>query len=238
MTDGARDGDSGTGTPEAAGSSWSAPPGAGTPAAAVAGERTRLLEHALRLSWASIGLGLIFGCVSVATGIADRSLGVLAAGLSVLADVTGSAVLVWRFRTERSDPERAEHVEARAALTVAGALAVIALVLAFESIQALAAGSRPGSSALTVITAAASLVALAPLAYRKRLTAARLSSHALRGDSTLSAIGAGTAGLALIGLLLFDALGWWWCDRAVALVIASVAVFEARTLLRAEHAGD
>ena len=85
---------------------------------------------------------------------------------------------------------------------------------------------------------AVSAVVLMPLAYFKRQTATRLASHALRGDSTLSAIGATTAILALVGLVLFDAFGWWWADRGVALVIAVVAVIEARTLLTAEHAGD
>ena len=221
MTDGARGGAPRPSTGEAPGHS-----------------RGALLQRALRLSWASIGFGLIAGSVSVGSGIADHSLGVLAAGLSVLADVTGSVVLVWRFRTERSDPARAEHVERLAANAVAGALAVIAVTLAFESINALVAGSHPGSSALTMTVAAVSIVVLSPLAYRKRQTAARLGSHALRGDSTLSAIGATTAVLALVGLLLYDAFGWWWADRGVALVIAAVAVIEARTLLTAEHAGD
>ena len=201
-------------------------------------DRPALLERALRLSWISICFGLVAGAVSVGSGIAEHSLGVLAAGLSVLADVTGSVVLVWRFRTERSDPERAEHVEELAALAVATALGIIAMALAFESIHALIAGSHPGSSALTVISAAVSIVVLMPLAYLKRETATRLGSHALKGDSTLSAIGASTAVLALLGLVLYDAFGWWWADRVVALVIAAVAVLEARTLLTAEHAGD
>ena len=210
-------------------------PGVGVP---LDPHRAALLRHALRLSWASIGFGLVAGSVSVASGIAEHSLGVLAAGLSVLADVIGSGVLVWRFATERSDPARAQHVEELAARAVAAALGLIAVALAFESISALAAGSHPGSSAVTVITAAVSIVVLMPLAHRKRDTATRLGSHALRGDSTLSAIGAMTAVLALIGLLLFDAFGWWWADRVVALVIAAAAVIEARTLLQAEYAGD
>jgi divalent metal cation (Fe/Co/Zn/Cd) transporter len=200
--------------------------------------RSHLLERALRLSWVSIGFGLVSGGVSVGSGIAEHSLGVLAAGLSVLADVTGSVVLVWRFRTERSDPARAQHVEDLAARAVATALGIIAVALLFESIHALLAGSHPGSSVLTVGIAAVSIVVLAPLAYLKRHTAGRLSSHALKGDSTLSAIGASTALLALLGLLLYHAFGWWWSDRVVALVIAVVAVVEARTLLTAEHAGD
>jgi divalent metal cation (Fe/Co/Zn/Cd) transporter len=200
--------------------------------------RPALLERALRLSWISICFGLVAGAVSVGSGIAGHSLGVLAAGLSVLADVTGSVVLVWRFRTERSDPERAAHVEDLAALAVATALGIIAIVLAFEAINALIAGSHPGSSAITVISAGVSIVVLMPLAYLKRDTATRLASHALKGDSTLSAIGASTAVLALLGLALNDLFGWWWSDRAVALVIAAVAVLEARTLLTAEHAAD
>ncbi len=202
------------------------------------GSRPALLERALRLSWASICFGLVSGAVSVGSGIADHSLGVLAAGLSVLADVTGSMVLVWRFRIERSDPARAEHVEARAALAVAAALVVIGIALAFESIHALATGSHPGSSGLTVISATVAFAVLTPLAYHKRQTAIQLGSHALKGDSTLSAIGASTAALALLGLLLNAAFGWWWADRVVALVIAFVAGIEARTLLTAEQAGD
>ena len=200
--------------------------------------RSRLLERALRLSWISIVFGLIAGAVSVASGIADHSLGVLAAGLSVLADVTGSCVLVWRFRTERSAPHRAERVEELAAYAVAAALGIIAATLLFESINALIAGTHPGSSPLTVVTAAVSIAVLVPLALLKRRTAVRLGSHALKGDSTLSAIGAGTALLALIGLVLYHAFGWWWADRVVALVIAGVAVLEAYTLLTAEHAED
>lgn len=229
MSDGARGGGSRPSNAE---------PGSQQPPQQPEHTRPALLARALRLSWTSIGFGLIAGSVSVGSGIAEHSLGVLAAGLSVLADVTGSVVLVWRFRTERSDPARAERVEDLAANAVATALGVIAVALAFESINALIAGSHPGSSALTVATSAVSIVVLAPLAYLKRQTAMRLASHALKGDSTLSAIGAGTALLALVGLVLYDALGWWWSDRVVALVIAAVAVVEARALLTAEHAGD
>jgi divalent metal cation (Fe/Co/Zn/Cd) transporter len=200
--------------------------------------REQLLQRALRLSWASIAFGLVSGVVSVASGIAEHSLGVLAAGLSVLADVMGSIVLVWRFRTEKTAPHRAERVEELAAYAVAASLGIIAVTLAFESINALIAGSHPGSSTLTIVTSAVSIVVLAPLAYLKRQTAIQLGSHALKGDSTLSAIGASTALLALIGLVVYHAFGWWWADRVVALVIAGVAVLEAYTLLTAEHAAD
>ena len=203
-----------------------------------AGQRHSHLKRALELSWFSVCFGLISGSVSVGSGIADHSLGVLAAGLSVLADVTGSMVLIWRFRAERTDSHRASEAEQRAALCVALTLGVIAVALAFESVRALIAGTHPGSGVLTVISAVASIVVLMPLALAKRRVALELGSHALQGDSTLSAIGASTAILALVGLLLDHLFGWWWADRVVALAIAAVAVLEARTLLTAEQAED
>ena len=86
----------------------------------------------------------------------------------MLADVTGSAVLVWRFRAERQRPVQSPAAEARAATVVAIALGVISAVLLVQSAAELASGSRPGTSAVTLAAAGVSLVVLAPLAYAKR----------------------------------------------------------------------
>jgi hypothetical protein len=59
--------------------------------------RLRLVTAALRLVCASVAFGVLSGAVSVTTGLREHSLGVFAVGLGVLADVTGSAVLIWRF---------------------------------------------------------------------------------------------------------------------------------------------
>lgn len=201
-------------------------------------QRAQHLDRALQLSWLSVGFGLVSGAVAIGAGVAAHSLGVLASGLSVLADVTGSIVLIWRFRIERTDPHRGERVELLAARAVAAALCIIGVVLASDSIHALIAATHPSSSLLAILTAAVSIVVLYPLAYAKRRTALALESHALVGDSTLSAIGATTALLALVGLLLFKAFGWWWADRAVALAIAVLAAWQARQVIRAGGAAD
>jgi divalent metal cation (Fe/Co/Zn/Cd) transporter len=195
-------------------------------------DRGRLLVTALRLSVASVAAGVVVGGLTITVGLRDHSLGVLGTGLGVIADVAGSAVLIWRFRVERDQPHHADRVEARAAVLVATALGLIGLVLAVESIRALIAASHPGSSSLSLIAAGLAIVVLSPLAYLKRRTATRLASHALRGDSTLSAIGAATGLLALVGLLAFRAFGWWWADRVVALVVAGLAATESYTVTR------
>jgi divalent metal cation (Fe/Co/Zn/Cd) transporter len=189
--------------------------------------RDRLLAVALRLSFFSVAWGAASGGVAVTVGLLDGSLGVLGLGLNVLADVIGSAVLIWRFRAELHHAAGAERVEARAAVVVASALGTVSVVLAFTAIRALVIGSQPDSSTLGMVTAGLAVVVLAPLAHRKRRVAAELGSRALRGDGALSGLGAAVALLALAGLLLDRSFGWWWADRVAALVVATIAGAEA-----------
>lgn len=189
--------------------------------------RLRLVTKALRLVSISVAFGVLSGAVSVITGLQGHSLGVFAIGLAVLADVTGSAVLIWRFRAERRQPAQSGGQEARAAIVVAIALALVSAVLVVESVAALAAGSHPGASAFTLIAAGLSFAVLTPLAYAKRRLGSQLASRALQGDAALSGIGAATSLLALAALALYDALGWWWADRIAALIVAAIAAAEA-----------
>jgi divalent metal cation (Fe/Co/Zn/Cd) transporter len=188
----------------------------------------RQLTAALRLVWVSVLFGLLSGVVSVTTGLTNHSLGVLAVGLGVLADVTGSATLIWRFRAEQRHPGQSQAAETRAAMVVAAALAVVSAAITVQAVIALATRSHPGTSRVTLIAAAVSLVVLTPLAYAKRRLGMQMDSRALQGDATLSGIGAATSLLALTALMLNDTLGWWWADRIAALAVAAIAAAEAR----------
>ena len=169
--------------------------------------RSRMVRSALRLVSVSVAFGVLSGTVSVITGLHDHSLGVFAVGLDVLADVTGSAVLIWRFRAELRRPGRDGRPERRAASVVAIALAVVAVALVVQSAAALASGSRPGTSGVTLAAAGVSLAVLTPLAYAKRRLGRRMDSRALQGDGALSGIGAASSLLALTALVLYDTLG-------------------------------
>jgi divalent metal cation (Fe/Co/Zn/Cd) transporter len=197
-----------------------------------AARRTRLIIVALRLTWISVIWGTVSGGVSVTVGLLDGSLGVLGLGLNVLADVTGSAVLVWRFRAELRQTRPAHHAEDRAAVIVAVALGTVSLILSISAIHALAVGSHPGHSTLGVVMAGLAVLVLTPLAVAKRRVASELGSRALRGDGALTGIGAAIGLLALTGLWLDDAFGWWWADRVAAIIVAAIAAIEAVRAVR------
>jgi divalent metal cation (Fe/Co/Zn/Cd) transporter len=197
--------------------------------------RPRLLERALFLVTLSVVWGALSGGFALAVGLADGSLAVLGVGLSVLADVSGSAMLIWRFRIERRRPVDARAAETRAGRVVAAALCATSVVLVAGSVHALLVGSRPGTSLLGLVGPAVTLAVLAPLAIAKRRVGAALDSPALEGDASLSAVGAATSCLALVGLLCFRVFGWWWTDRVAALVVAAVAGIEAYRIIRAQR---
>ena len=189
--------------------------------------RLRQVTTALWLVSISVAFGMLSGAVSVTTGLENHSLSVLAIGLSILADVTGSAALIWRFRAERRQPVQSQAAETRAAIVVAAALAIASAVIIAQAAVALATGSRPGTSSATLIAAGISLAVLTPLAYAKRRLGTQMASRALQGDGALSAIGAATSLLAIAALMLYDTLGWWWADRIAALIVAAIAATEA-----------
>ena len=95
-----------------------------------------------------------------------------------------------------------------------------------------ARGSAPEHSVQAMISAGVSAIVLAPLGLAKHRTGTALHSHALKGDGTLSAMGAALGVLALLGLLASQILGWWWADRVAALAVAAVAAAETIRVVR------
>jgi divalent metal cation (Fe/Co/Zn/Cd) transporter len=196
-------------------------------------DRSLLIGVALRLSWLSVAWGALSGTASLILGVLDHSLAITGVGLNLLADLAASLVLIWRFDQERRRPHRAEGTERVARLVVSTALGLVAVFLAVQSVRRLADGTGPGGDVGPIVVAAASVMVLPPLARAKRRAGKALGSRALRGDGTLSGVGAAIALLALVGLLVTRTLGWRWADAAAALMVAIVAGVEARIVAAA-----
>jgi divalent metal cation (Fe/Co/Zn/Cd) transporter len=94
---------------------------------------------------------------------------------------------------------------------------------------------RPGQSAPGLAVTGAALIVMPALALAKRRTGRALGSRTLVADSAKSAFCAFTSAAALLGVGLNAWLGWWWADRAAALIIAALAVREGLEAWEHEH---
>jgi divalent metal cation (Fe/Co/Zn/Cd) transporter len=189
-------------------------------------ERTALVRRALLLSITSIVLSGLLGGIAIGVGFLTNRLSLLGFGFDAAIDSVASIVLVWRFRIEALDPERAERAERLAERAVAVVLIVLATYLAFQSVRALLTGSHPETEVFGLAISVASLVVLPLLALAKYRVARALASRALRADSVLTALAAALALLSLVGIVLAEAFGITWADSVAALAVAGVLARE------------
>jgi len=188
--------------------------------------RSHLIRAAIRACALSVAWAFVVGIAAILIGTAARSLALVGFGLDSAVDGTASAVLIWRFRIEGREPERAHRVERTANRVVAVILLVVATYVAAEACRSLATRSAPTSTVIGISLAAAALIVLPGLAAVKLRLASRLQSRALRADGMLSLAGAFLALVSLFGLVLNDVLGWWWADSVAAILVAAVLAVE------------
>ena len=177
------------------------------------------LRSALRISATSVAWTLVASVAAIVIGITGDSLALVAFGFVGVLDCAASLTLIVHFRDARKGGphERRERLALR--LVTAGLFAV-GFATAAVSVLHFLQGTTASNSRGSVFLAAGSLVALTLLALRKRHVSVRLSSHALRADSYLSAVGAALAAVTLAGTAASNSVGWWWADPSAAFLIA------------------
>lgn len=189
--------------------------------------RRVLVGSALRLSYFTIAWNGIIGATALIVSTVTDSLALAGFALNALLDSSASAVLVWRFSRERSNPVAAERLERRAQAFIAIAMAVVALYVGYEAVQAIITSSHADESTLGVALAIVSLLVLPWLGKRKLQISSLLASRALRGDGVLTLGAAALAAITLVALVATASLGWWWADPVAALIIAGALALEA-----------
>src|SRR5690348_2598446 len=188
--------------------------------------RRELLDEALRLSYFTVGWNCVTGLAAMAAAIVAGSSALAAFALSALLDSSASVVLVWRFRTERRDPDAAEHLERRAGRWVATAMVAVGLYVLVQAVRALVDSSHAEKSVFGAVLAIVALVVLPWLGRRKLRVASALGSGALRGDGVLTSAAASLAVVTLVALIVNSTLGWWWADPSAALLIGAALTAE------------
>jgi divalent metal cation (Fe/Co/Zn/Cd) transporter len=190
------------------------------------------LRRAVRVSQLSVAVAAVLAALALVFAADSGSLALAAFGLENAIDGAASAVLVWRFHTERRSPHRAEDVERIARRLIAFALLVITVYLVVAAVHALITDARTKDSAGAVILAAISVAVLPAIAHRKRSLARQLRSRALRADSLLTGVAAVLAVVTLVAIALDRYANLSVADPVAALVIAAVLVREAIGALR------
>lgn len=183
----------------------------------------RLATRMKLLSWASLAYMTLEGAIAILAGILAGSVALIGFGIDSAIEGFASAIIVWRFTGARMFSEAAEQ---RAQKLVAIQFFILAPYVGFESVQALVEGERPDISWLGIALSATSVVVMPYLGIAKQRIADQIGSAASKGEGRQNMLCAYLAGALLIGLLANAAVGAWWLDPIVGLLIAGVAVRE------------
>jgi divalent metal cation (Fe/Co/Zn/Cd) transporter len=202
------------------------------------GDRGTLLRRAIQLSAVSVGWNGVAGALAFVLAIGTGSLSLLGFGVDAVIDSVASVALIWRFRVERRNPERAARIEHLTERVVGGVLLSAAFALSVGAIRSLLAHSEVETSSGVLALLVASIAVLPPLAIAKRRVAAELRSGALRADALLTGAAAVLACVSLLGVVASTLLGVWWADAAGALVIAAFLAREGWTSVRLSEGAE
>jgi divalent metal cation (Fe/Co/Zn/Cd) transporter len=174
------------------------------------------------------------GGLAIVAAVLAGSVALLGFGLDSGIEALASVTVIWRFTGERRLTEAAE---VRAQKLVAVSFFLLAPYIAQDAIRTLLAGHHPSNSPIGIALAASSIVVMPLLGRAKQRVGQRLGSGATAGEGKQNLLCAYMAVGVLIGLLANTALGWWWLDPLIALIIATLAVHEGLETWRGESCG-
>ena len=198
----------------------------------VPGARSRelLLARALKLEYLTVAWNVVEGLFGVTAAVAAGSVALLGFGIDSFVESASGGVLIWRLVSERKarDPEAIEALDRRAHRLVAASLFLLAAYIAVDAAWTLWTRERPHPTVVGMLLTAASLGVMVWLAGAKRRAAIALGSRALEADSFQTTACWWLSLIALGGIGLNAAFGWWWADPVAALGMTVFLVREGR----------
>jgi divalent metal cation (Fe/Co/Zn/Cd) transporter len=194
-------------------------------------DRRRLQRRARILAWTGNAWHLVEFGIAVGAGISAGSIALIAFGADSLVEALAGFAIIWLFTGDRLHSKTAERQAQR---LIAASYLVLAAYITTESLRDLTGDRHAGTSWIGVGLAAFTAVTMPLLAQVKRRVGRQLHSSATVSEAGQNMICAYLSVALLAGLLLNALAGLWWADPAAALVIAAVAVREARESWRGE----
>ena len=196
--------------------------------------RQRLTSRARRLTLIGLGWHALEATIAIAAGVIAGSIALVGFGADSVIEAGAGLVVLWLVTDDRLSSQRAER---RAQQLIAASFVILSVYVVIASTRDLIAGHHPIVSWAGVALAAVTLVAMPPLAAAKRRVGAALGSSATTSESRQTMLCAYLSAALLVGLLANALAGWWWADPVVAVLIAAVALTEARDAWQGERCG-
>jgi divalent metal cation (Fe/Co/Zn/Cd) transporter len=195
--------------------------------------RPALVRRGLWLNWLTIGYNTVEAVVSIAAGLVSGSVALLGFGVDSGIEVTASAAAQWRLRADL-DPERRERVERITHRIIGVSFLALAAYVAVDGGTTLWKREAPEASRVGLVILVLSVFVMPVLARAKRRVALALKSRALEADAAQTSLCASLSVIALAGVGLNAALGWWWADPVAALLMVPIIAKEGIEGVRAE----
>jgi divalent metal cation (Fe/Co/Zn/Cd) transporter len=193
--------------------------------------REALVRRARLLAWAGLAWHALEAAIALFAGVAAGSIALVGFGADSLIEATAGVVVVWRFAGARASSERAERQAQR---LIAASFVALAAYVGVVSILALARGDHPGVSWPGIGLAAVTVVLMPGLALAKARVGEELGSSATKSEGRQNLVCAYLSVALLVGLGANALWGVWWADPVAALVVAAVALREARASWRGD----
>jgi divalent metal cation (Fe/Co/Zn/Cd) transporter len=201
----------------------------------MAADTTSALRTGVRLEVFTVVWMFVEAVLAIGAGIAAGSVLLTGFGLDSVIELLSGVTLLWRLSSEARglSAPNLEIVERRATRISAVLLVLLCAYLLSFGLGGLAVGLRPEPSVLGATVAAAAVVVMPVLAWRKRGANAIIGSAALRADIAETVTCAYMAGATLAGAGLNLLFGWWWAEYVAALALLVFVLMETREAIEA-----
>ena len=200
---------------------------------ALAAARPRLVRRGLWLNYLTLAYNTVEAIVAIAAGLVAGIVALLGFGVDSGIEVTASVAAQWRLRAD-VDPVRRERVERVTHRIIGASFLLLAAYVAVDSVTTLWGREAPEPSTVGLVVLVLSVVVMPILARAKRRVARALQSRALEADAAQTSLCAYLSVIALAGVGLNAAFGWWWADPAAALAMVPIIGKEGIEGLRGE----
>jgi divalent metal cation (Fe/Co/Zn/Cd) transporter len=187
--------------------------------------RQTLLRQGRALNAVSLSYNGAEAFVALGAGLAAGSISLVGFGIDSTIELAASLTATWRLTADTNprSRERAEFI----GLRIIGALfLMLAVYVAYESIEALVLRTQPAVSPIGIALAAVSAALMPWLARAKRRVAEGLGSGERAAEAQQTLLCSYLSWILLGGLLLNALFGWWWADPLAALAMVPIILRE------------